>query len=100
MPAYHDHALALGAALRDLPGLQLVPDPPQTSMFHLLLHRDGASLQHAALRLASEDRIWTWGKFYPTEVPGISRAELGVGDATLDWTPVEFREVIGRLLDG
>lgn len=98
MPAYREHALALAAALRDVPGVQVVPDPPQTSMFHLVLHRDPAALQAAALRLAREDGIWTWARFYSTEIPGIARAELSVGDATLEWTPTEFREVIGRLL--
>jgi threonine aldolase len=100
MTAYREHALALAASLRDLPGLQLVPDPPQTSMFHLVLHRDAASLSAVALRLAREDRIWTWGRFHSTEIPGISRVELSVGDATLQWAPAEFGDVIGRLLAG
>jgi threonine aldolase len=100
MPAYRDHALALADALRDLPGLQLVPDPPQASMFHVVLHREPAALQAAALRIAREDGIWTWGGFYPTEIPGIARTELSVGDATLEWTPIEFRAVIERLLAG
>lgn len=98
MPAYRDRALELAGALHDLPGVQLVPDPPQTSMFHLILHRDAVSLGAAALRLAREDGIWTWGRFHVTEIPNISRVELGVGDATLDWTPIEFREVIEQLL--
>lgn len=100
MPAYRAQALALADAVRDLPGLQLVPDPPQASMFHLVFHRDPGALQEAALRLAKDDGIWTWGKFHPTEVPGTSRAELGVGDAALEWTPAEFRDVIARLLAG
>ena len=98
MAAYRAHALALADALRDLPVLQLVPDPPHASMFHLVLHRDAAALQAAALRLARDERIWTWGKFQPSEIPGISRTELSVGDATLEWTPDEFRAVIARLL--
>lgn len=100
MPAYRARALALADALRDLPGLQLIPDPPQASMFHLVFHRDAAALQAAALRLAKEDGIWTWGRFHPTEIPGISRTELSVGDATLEWSPAEFRGAIERLLAG
>jgi threonine aldolase len=98
MPAYRAQALALADALRDLPGLQLVPDPPHASMFHVVLHRDADALQESALRLAKEEGICTWGRFQATEVPGVSRAELSVGDATLEWTPAEFREVIVRLL--
>ncbi|MEO8273725.1 MAG: beta-eliminating lyase-related protein [Chloroflexota bacterium] len=100
MSAYRAQALALADALRDLPGLQLVPDPPHGSMFHLIFHRDADALKKAALRLAQEDGIWTWSGFYPTEIPGISRVELSVGDATLEWTPAEFRDVIERLLAG
>jgi threonine aldolase len=98
MAAYHEHALALALAVREVPGVQIVPEPPQASMFHLVLHRDPAALTAAALRLARDDGVWTWARFYGTEVPGIARAELSVGDATLDWTPDEFRDVIGRLL--
>ena len=98
MPRYREHALALADALRDLPGVQLVPDPPHTSMFHLVLHRDGAAIDAAALRLAKDEGIWTWSSFYSTEIPGISRVELSVGDATLEWTPADFRDVIARLL--
>jgi hypothetical protein len=31
-------------------------------------------------------------------VPGVQRAELEVGDATLEWRPAEFREVVRQLL--
>jgi hypothetical protein len=98
MPAYREHALALNAVLRDLPGLQLVPDPPHSAMFHLLFQRGLGPLQEAALRLARGEGTWTWGRFRPTDVPGVQRAELEVGDATLEWRPAEFREVIRRLL--
>src|SRR5262245_30209291 len=37
MPAYAAHARALAAALSTVDGLEVVPDPPQTPMFHLLL---------------------------------------------------------------
>ncbi len=98
MPAYRTQALALADVLRDLPGAQLIPDPPHASMFHLVLHRDAAAIQAAGLRLARNDGTWTWSRFYDTEIPGISRTELSVGDATLEWTPTEFRAVIERLL--
>jgi threonine aldolase len=100
MPAYRAQALALADVLRDLPGVQLVPDPPHGSMCHFVLKRDAAALQATATKMAREDGIWTWGAFFPTEIPGFSRTELSVGDATLEWTPAEFRGVIERLLAG
>ena len=78
--------------------MTVLPTPPQTSMFHVFFARDAAAVQAAALRLAREQRTWTWGMFAETEVPGVSATELSVGDATLEWTPAEFRSVIERLL--
>jgi threonine aldolase len=98
MPAYRDHALALAAALHDLEGVEVEPDPPHASMFHVILHRVTGALNAASHRLAREDGVWTWGRFHESEFPGISGVELSVGDATLEWTPAEFRSVIARLL--
>jgi hypothetical protein len=67
-------------------------------MFHLILQRDAKALNAAAHRMAREEGIWTWSRFYPSELPGVSAVELSVGDATLEWTPTEFRGLIGRLL--
>ena len=98
MAGYRTHALSLAAALHDVSGVQVEPDPPHASMFHLILQRDAEALNRAALRIAREDGVWTWGRFHASEFPGVSGVELSVGDATLEWTPAEFREVIGRLL--
>jgi threonine aldolase len=98
MPMYREHALAIHAALADLDGVDVLPDPPQATMFHLLFRRSPTALQSAALRIAREEGTWTWGRFFPTEVPDVSRVELSVGEATLAWSPAEFRAVIARLL--
>jgi threonine aldolase len=100
MPAYREKALELAAALDGLEGATVLPSPPQTSMFHVLFAQDPVAMQAAALGMAREDRVCTWGMFAETDVAGISKAELSVGDATLDWTPAEFRTVIERLLAG
>jgi threonine aldolase len=100
MPAYRAKALELAAALDDLDGASVVPSAPQASMFHIVLDRDAAALQAAALGMAREDGIWTWGRFMETDAPGISMAELSVGDATLTWTAADFRSAIERLLRG
>ena len=95
---YRNHALAIADALRDLDGVDVVPDPPHTTMMHLVLHRDAESLRSAARRMAREDGIWTWSHFAATGVPGAWRVELETGDATLRFTPPEFRHVVERLL--
>jgi threonine aldolase len=97
MTAYHEHAVAIGAALRDVEGVQVLPDPPQTSMMHLLLDIDAAQLKESALRLAREEKIWTWTGSWPSP-PGRSEVELDVGDATLEFTPDEVADVLKNLL--
>ena len=63
----------------------------------LFLRREAGPLQAAVVRLAREERIWTFS-FGPSDVPGVQRAELEVGDATIQFSPEEFRNVIDRLL--
>jgi len=98
LPALHEHAVAIAAAVRELDSVEVVPDPPQTTMFHLLLHRDAQALTQAALRLAREEEIWTFYRPQGTEVPDVQRWEIEVGAATLSWTPAEFQDLIHRLL--
>jgi threonine aldolase len=100
MPVYRAKALELAGALDGLADATVLPSPPQTSMFHLFLARDATALQATALQIARDEGICTWGMYQQTEVPGVSRAELSVGDATLEWTPAEFRSIIERLLLG
>ena len=57
MAAYHEHAVAIGAALRNVPGVQVVPDPPQTSMMHLRLGIDATQLKEAAHRVARDEDL-------------------------------------------
>lgn len=98
IPTYVEHARAIAAAIRDLPGLDIVPDPPQTSMMHLLFRSDPERFRANALALAKEEGVWTWAQAYPTGSPKVQFVELQVGDATLEFAPEEVRDVIRRLL--
>lgn len=97
MAAYRRRALEIADALRDLEHVEVLPDPPHTTMMHLFLHREAGPLQATVVRLAREEGIWSFS-FRPSDVPGVQRAELEVGDATLRFSPGEFRDVIERLL--
>jgi len=96
--AYQEHALAIADALRDLPDVDVVPDPPHTPMMHLVLYREAGPLRSAALRMAREDGIWTWARYALTGAPQAQRAELDVGDATLQLAPSEVGTIVERLL--
>jgi threonine aldolase len=98
MPAYVEHARAIAAALSDLDGVRLVPDPPQTQMFHLHADRPADDLMAAVRRVAAEQKVWTWSWTFASETPGWSVVELAVGDATLEFTPVEVRDLVADVL--
>ena len=95
---YRRHALAVAQALLEVEGLDVVPDPPHTTMMHLVFYAPAEQLQANAIRLAREESIWTWGHFFATGAPRGRRVEVEVGDATMAFTPEEFRSVIERLL--
>jgi threonine aldolase len=96
MPAYLDRAREIADAVRDLPGVAVVPDPPQTPMLHLVL-RTGPEEFTAAARTLAEGGLWTWERPMPTGVPGLVRVELSVGDATMALSTAEIREAVAAL---
>ena len=82
MPAYLERAREIARAVHDLPGVTVVPDPPQTPMLHLLLRTGADEFARAARKLA-ESGLWTWPKAGSTGDPDVVRIELSVGDATM-----------------
>lgn len=97
LPAYLDRARAVADAVRDLPGVIVVPDPPQTPMLHLLLRTSPDAFRAASRRLASEQGLWTWPDATRTTDPAVQRVELPVGDATLALTVDEVRDAVAAL---
>jgi threonine aldolase len=99
MLEYLRHARAIAAELDGLPGVRVLPDPPQVPMMHLLLATSQESFTAAATRLATEKGIWTWPKAMPTGDPDMQRVELSVGDATCALSPAEIRDIIAALAE-
>jgi threonine aldolase len=97
MPAYLRHARTIAAELAAVPGIRVVPDPPQVPMMHLLLATSQDAFTAAALRLAAEQGAWTWPRAMTTADPGVQRVELAVGDATCALSPGEARDIIAAL---
>jgi threonine aldolase len=98
MSDYLAHARAIATAVQEVAGVTVIPHPPQTSMFHLLLTSSPHSFEAAVRRLATEQALWTFQKAMSTGDPGVLRVELSVGDATLELTPAEVAAAIGALV--
>jgi threonine aldolase len=96
MPEYLERAREVADCVRRLPGVRVVPDPPQTPMLHLLLTTTPERFLAAARALA-EEGLWTWPRSVPTGDPAVQRVEFGVGDATLALSVDEVRDVVARL---
>ena len=97
MPAYLGRAREIAASLRDLPGVEVVVDPPQTPMLHVRLNTDEESLLRAALELATE-RGWAVPfRSGPSESPRWRVLELAVTEAAMDWPVDDVRAVVERL---
>jgi hypothetical protein len=100
MPEFLAHARALGVALREVPGVDVVPDLPQTPLFHLRLAGDREQLARRSLELASEHGVWLFAPpaLRATDVDRVSKLELNVGEPSLAICPAEAAELFSIVL--
>lgn len=96
-PRYLEHTRAIAAALSDVPGITVIPDPPQVPMMHLLLRVPGDGYTKAARGLAEDQGVWVSPVAAPTADPAVQRLELSVGDATLEFAPAAIAQIFARL---
>jgi threonine aldolase len=97
IPELVAHARGLGAALAGLDGIEIVPDPPHTTMFHLYVHRLLEPLQEAALDQAEKTGTFL-GFIRPTDSPERQRLELTISPASLEVPVAEARALWQELL--
>jgi threonine aldolase len=97
MPRYHRHALAIARAVRDIPGVEVLPTPVQSPMMHVRFAVRLDRLRARVVAIARSERIWTFSRPFVSEGPALQRYELHVGDATLALTPKEVRGLFERL---
>jgi threonine aldolase len=95
---YLDHARAIAAVLSGIPGITVIPDPPQVPMMHLLLPVARDDYTKAVRRLAEDQGIWVPPTCIPTADPAVQRLELSVGDGTLQFTPEAVAEIFADLI--
>ena len=98
MRTYLGHARAVAAALATVDGVEIVPDPPQTALFHVHLRGEHDRLVDAALSVAEERKVFLFGDPSPTSSPRWQRHEVHVGEATLALSPDELAELYSEVL--
>jgi len=97
MPKYYRHALAIARAVRDIPGVEVLPNPVQSPMMHVRFAVRLDRLRARVIAIARSEQIWTFSRPFVSEGPALQRYELHVGDATLALTPKEVRGLFERL---
>jgi threonine aldolase len=97
MPRYYRHAQAIARAVRDIPGVEVLPDPVQSPMMHLRFAVTLDDLRARIIDIAKTEKIWTLSRPWSSEGPRLQRYELHVGDATLQLSPDEIRGLFERL---
>ncbi|MHB8378673.1 MAG: threonine aldolase family protein [Acidimicrobiales bacterium] len=100
MNRYYRHAVAIGKALHDIPGVEVLPYPVQSPMMHLRLDVGLKELRERALTIAREEKIWTFARPFVSEGASLQRIEFTVGDATLKFTPTHVSSLIELLVRG
>ncbi len=99
IPAYVEHARAIGAALAAVDGVEVVPDPPQTTMFHVLLRGERDRLTDAALAVAEERKVFLFADPDRTTSPRWHKHEVTVGEGTLALAPEQVAELYAEILE-
>jgi threonine aldolase len=99
MADYHRKALEIAGALSAIPGIEITPNPPHTHMMHVYLKGDKERLERAALDVSRRTGVWLFGSLVPTALPGLQKLEVSAGDATLQISADEFRELFQSLLE-
>jgi threonine aldolase len=97
MPKYYRHALAIARAVRDIPGVEVMPNPVQSPMLHVRFSATLGDLKARVAEIAKTEKIWTFSRPWVSEGPTLQRFELHVGDATLQLQPAEIRGLFERL---
>jgi threonine aldolase len=98
MEAYHAKAKEIAAVFAPFSEIEIVPNPPHTNMMHLFMRGEQDKLEAAALDIAQETSTWLFYRLAPTMIPGVTKFELTVGEATLDLSGEEIGALFEMLL--
>jgi threonine aldolase len=98
MTAFRDHAIAIAAAITADGVARVVPDPPQTPIFHIHLPVSKPALEHAAAKLLETEGLQVFLRARSAPDPTRSSFELTVGENAMTFTPQEVVHLLHHLL--
>jgi len=98
MPSFVRKAREVGVALARVDGIDVVPDPPQTAMFHVYVRGELERLEDTLFELAKESGTLLGTYFAPTPVTGVQKTEINIGMPSLDVPTGEIAELYAELV--
>ncbi|MFA6230882.1 MAG: beta-eliminating lyase-related protein [Rhodanobacter sp.] len=91
-------ARALAAALAELPGLVVHPNPPHTNAFQVWLPGTPAALTERHHRFAAEHRHWLFDALTDAPLAGHAMAEIQIGTASDHYQTAQAVDAVRQFL--
>jgi threonine aldolase len=98
MPEFADRARKISALLSQIPGLRIVPDPPQTPMFHLHLDASPQAVSAASRQLRQEVTLAAPRYARPSPSPWQCSMEITVTEQLDEVTDAEIGDLFAELI--
>jgi threonine aldolase len=99
MPAFHDKARELAAAIASLPGVLVTPNPPHANAMIIALPGDPDKLVDAAIEVAEQTDLWLFDLPLISPIQGLAMFEVTIREAALDVAPEEALQALSLLRD-
>ena len=99
MPEFAERARKLASLLGSLPGVHVVPDPPQTPMFHLHLDAAPEAVTEAARQLRDDGPLAPPRYARPSSSPRHCSFEITVSEQLDETTDTEIGDLIAELMN-
>jgi len=99
MPAFHEKARELAAAIASLPGVLVSPNPPHANAMIIALQGDQDELVDAAIEVAEQTGLWLFDLPVISPIQGMVMFEITVREAALDVSVEEAVQAISLLRD-
>jgi len=99
MAGYYRRARALATQLRDIDGIDVLPDEVRSPLMHLRFAETIDVMESRVRAIVERDHLWTFGRPFISEGTHLQRYEFQVGKASmklnLDEMVAAFRELAG-----
>jgi threonine aldolase len=99
MPAFHDKATQLAAALAALPGVLVTPNPPHANAMLIALQGEHDDLVDASIEVAEQTGLWLFDLPVISPIQGLAMFEITIREAALDVSVEEAVQAISLLRD-